>query len=62
MNDHLAKFLIDLPELKGNIRVFCRVRPVLGSSDRVVVSPTSTELRGHGLVIVHNGNKVLLCS
>ncbi|XP_074568628.1 kinesin-like protein KIN-14H [Curcuma longa] len=47
-------------ELKGNIRVFCRVRPLLhdtelGSTDRSVVSyPTSIESLGSGIDLTNN--------
>ncbi|XP_042490164.1 kinesin-like protein KIN-14C isoform X2 [Macadamia integrifolia] len=49
-------------ELKGNIRVFCRVRPLLlddgASSETTVISyPTSTEALGRGIDIVQNGQK-----
>ncbi|KAJ6842405.1 kinesin-like protein KIN-14N [Iris pallida] len=51
-------------ELKGNIRVFCRVRPSLSGSDCnsrecVVVSfPTSMELRGRGIELMHNSKSI----
>ncbi|KAH9317288.1 hypothetical protein KI387_019057, partial [Taxus chinensis] len=46
-------------ELKGNIRVFCRVRPLLPddqctSESSVVVYPTSTELLGRGIDLIQN--------
>ncbi|KAH0436329.1 hypothetical protein IEQ34_026433 [Dendrobium chrysotoxum] len=47
-------------ELKGNIRVFCRVRPVLSDidyrgDDGIVVSyPTSVECLGRGIDLMHN--------
>ncbi|XP_043689959.1 kinesin-like protein KIN-14C isoform X2 [Telopea speciosissima] len=49
-------------ELKGNIRVFCRVRPFLpedgARSDMAVISyPTSTEALGRGIDVVQNGQK-----
>ncbi|XP_051133552.1 kinesin-like protein KIN-14N [Andrographis paniculata] len=49
-------------ELKGNIRVFCRVRPLLSAdgaeSDAKVISfPTSMEAMGRGIDLVHNGQK-----
>ncbi|RRT34174.1 hypothetical protein B296_00056133, partial [Ensete ventricosum] len=53
-------------ELKGNIRVFCRVRPLLldnGSSDTdgaVVSYPTSFESLGRGIDLTHNGMTSLL--
>lgn len=43
-------------ELKGNIRVFCRVRPLLPedecSGESVVLYPTSTELVGRGIDLI----------
>ncbi|XP_030443942.1 kinesin-like protein KIN-14N [Syzygium oleosum] len=48
-------------ELKGNIRVFCRVRPLLpdeSSSEAKVISyPTSMEALGRGIDLVQNGQK-----
>ncbi|KAB2601067.1 kinesin-1 [Pyrus ussuriensis x Pyrus communis] len=49
-------------ELKGNIRVFCRVRPLLpddaNATDAPVVSyPTGTESLGRGLDLVQSGQK-----
>ncbi|KAL2928081.1 Kinesin-like protein KIN-14N [Bienertia sinuspersici] len=49
-------------ELKGNIRVFCRVRPLLpdeGSSAdaKVIAFPTSTEAMGRGVDLLQNGQK-----
>ncbi|KAJ7946851.1 Kinesin-like protein [Quillaja saponaria] len=48
-------------ELKGNIRVFCRVRPLLPEdgvgTDMVVSFPTSTESRGRGIELVQSGQK-----
>ncbi|XP_077253991.1 kinesin-like protein KIN-14D [Tasmannia lanceolata] len=50
-------------ELKGNIRVFCRVRPILpdddcGGAEMAVVSyPTTTELLGRGIDLVQSGQK-----
>ncbi|KAL0917393.1 hypothetical protein M5K25_012449 [Dendrobium thyrsiflorum] len=47
-------------ELKGNIRVFCRVRPVLSDidskgADGIVVSyPTGFECLGRGIDLMHN--------
>ncbi|KAE8707497.1 Kinesin-1 [Hibiscus syriacus] len=50
-----------LKELKGNIRVFCRVRPLLpddGAAECVAVSyPTSTESLGRGIDLIQNGQK-----
>lgn len=50
-----------LQELKGNIRVFCRVRPLLpddnSSGDGKLLSyPTSTEALGRAVDILQNGN------
>ncbi|KAJ6853397.1 kinesin-like protein KIN-14H [Iris pallida] len=50
-------------ELKGNIRVFCRVRPAIPDSDihdtegPVVSYPTSTEALGRGIDLMHNAQK-----
>ncbi|KAJ4980406.1 hypothetical protein NE237_031243 [Protea cynaroides] len=49
-------------ELKGNIRVFCRVRPLLpddgaGSEMTAISYPTSTEALGRGIDIVQSGQK-----
>ncbi|XP_057766506.1 kinesin-like protein KIN-14N [Salvia miltiorrhiza] len=49
-------------ELKGNIRVFCRVRPFLsddgiGTDTKVISFPTSTESMGRGIDINQNGQK-----
>ncbi|KAF1882011.1 hypothetical protein Lal_00038654 [Lupinus albus] len=48
-------------ELKGNIRVFCRVRPLLPDdatgTDMVVSYPTSTETLGQGIDLVQSGQK-----
>ncbi|KAI9112450.1 hypothetical protein K1719_016647 [Acacia pycnantha] len=48
-------------ELKGNIRVFCRVRPMLPEdgvgTDMVVSYPTSTEALGRGIDLVQSGQK-----
>jgi kinesin family protein C1 len=49
-------------ELKGNIRVFCRVRPLLpddgGRHEATVIAyPTSTEAQGRGVDLVQSGNK-----
>ncbi|KAL0353585.1 UNVERIFIED_CONTAM: Kinesin-like protein KIN-14C [Sesamum angustifolium] len=50
-------------ELKGNIRVFCRVRPILsddgvGTDTKVVSFPTSTEAQGRGIDLTQNGQKL----
>ncbi|GER56568.1 kinesin-like protein [Striga asiatica] len=49
-------------ELKGNIRVFCRVRPLLsddgvGPDAKVVSFPMSMEELGRGIDLSHNGQK-----
>ncbi|KAG9160007.1 hypothetical protein Leryth_005742 [Lithospermum erythrorhizon] len=49
-------------ELKGNIRVFCRVRPLLSDDDvgtetKVVSFPTSMETHGRGIDLSQNGQK-----
>ncbi|KAG4986978.1 hypothetical protein JHK86_034669 [Glycine max] len=49
-------------ELKGNIRVFCRVRPLLpdeGSSTegKIISYPTSMEASGRGIELTQNGQK-----
>ncbi|OIV93160.1 hypothetical protein TanjilG_20822 [Lupinus angustifolius] len=48
-------------ELKGNIRVFCRVRPLLPEdgtgSDMVVSYPNSTESLGLGIELVQSGQQ-----
>ncbi|XP_044472709.1 kinesin-like protein KIN-14M isoform X2 [Mangifera indica] len=49
-------------ELKGNIRVFCRVRPLLPDDScstevRVLSYPTSIEAVGRGIDIMQNGQK-----
>ncbi|KAM1029487.1 hypothetical protein ACFX14_042007 [Malus domestica] len=44
-------------ELKGNIRVFCRVRPWLADEDEApaVSYPTAIESLGRGIVLLQNG-------
>ncbi|WOL03427.1 kinesin-5-like isoform X4 [Canna indica] len=50
-------------ELKGNIRVFCRVRPVLPDNDSsgtcgtVISYPTSVEFAGRGIDLMHTTQK-----
>ncbi|TMW91891.1 hypothetical protein EJD97_013771 [Solanum chilense] len=49
-------------ELKGNIRVFCRVRPLLSNDavsaeTKVISFPTSTEAQGRGIDLIQNGQK-----
>ncbi|KAL1537743.1 Kinesin-like protein KIN-14C [Salvia divinorum] len=50
-------------ELKGNIRVFCRVRPFLsddgvGADTKVISFPTATETMGRGIDVTQNGQKL----
>ncbi|KAJ0017089.1 hypothetical protein Pint_10847 [Pistacia integerrima] len=50
-------------ELKGNIRVFCRVRPLLpedgvGTDASVISYPTSVEGLGRGIDMIQNGQKI----
>ncbi|XP_074319460.1 kinesin-like protein KIN-14N isoform X2 [Silene latifolia] len=49
-------------ELKGNIRVFCRVRPLLpeegsNADTKIIAFPTSTETMGRGVDLLQNGQK-----
>ncbi|KAJ9551289.1 hypothetical protein OSB04_015334 [Centaurea solstitialis] len=49
-------------ELKGNIRVFCRVRPLLyddaaDTETKSVYFPTTTEALGRGVELLQNGQK-----
>ncbi|KAG6634545.1 hypothetical protein I3843_12G125000 [Carya illinoinensis] len=49
-------------ELKGNIRVFCRVRPILPDDGittevNVISYPTSIEALGRGIDVVQNGQR-----
>jgi kinesin family protein C1 len=49
-----------LQELKGNIRVFCRVRPLIpedspGADGKVVSYPTTTEALGRAIELTQNG-------
>ncbi|KAA8519950.1 hypothetical protein F0562_014140 [Nyssa sinensis] len=49
-------------ELKGNIRVFCRVRPLLpddgaGTEKAVISYPTSTESLGRGIDLIQNAGQ-----
>ncbi|KAF0931468.1 hypothetical protein E2562_004591 [Oryza meyeriana var. granulata] len=41
-------------ELKGNIRVFCRVRPLLPNESGAVAYPKSGENLGRGIELTHN--------
>lgn len=52
-----------LQELKGNIRVFCRVRPVLpddgaGAEAPVISYPTSAEALGRGIDLTQSGASI----
>lgn len=50
-----------LQELKGNIRVFCRVRPLLpgeNNGDEIISYPTSLEAFGRGIDLMQNGMKL----
>ncbi|XP_042459142.1 kinesin-like protein KIN-14H isoform X1 [Zingiber officinale] len=50
-------------ELKGNIRVFCRVRPIMANNDSsgtngaVISYPTSVESFGRGIDLTHGAQK-----
>ncbi|POO02385.1 Kinesin-like protein [Trema orientale] len=49
-------------ELRGNIRVFCRVRPLLpddgaGTENAVISCPTSTEALGRGIDLSQSGQR-----
>lgn len=48
-----------MQELKGNIRVFCRVRPLLAddaaAEAKVISYPTSTEFLGRGIDLMQSG-------
>jgi kinesin family protein C1 len=60
LDDGTNKTSLVLQELKGNIRVFCRVRPVLpddvaGSEQPVISYPTSTEALGRGIDVIQSG-------
>lgn len=46
---------VSLQELKGNIRVFCRVRPLLPYESGAVSYPKSGENLGRGIELLHNG-------
>lgn len=50
-----------MQELKGNIRVFCRVRPLLpddgaGTEMTAIAYPASVESQGRGVDLLQNGN------
>lgn len=58
---------LSLQELKGNIRVFCRVRPLLpdegaGTETSVISYPTSTEALGRGIDLSQSGEKTSISS
>ncbi|XP_022683255.1 kinesin-like protein KIN-14N isoform X3 [Setaria italica] len=48
--------------LKGNMRVFCRVRPLAAKDNpndqKLIIFPESLEYSGRGLQVVHNGHVV----
>ncbi|KAI4333799.1 hypothetical protein L6164_018561 [Bauhinia variegata] len=48
-------------ELKGNIRVFCRVRPLLpdegNTEGKIITYPTSMEASGRGIELAQSGQK-----
>nr|VDC75285.1 unnamed protein product [Brassica rapa] len=51
-----------IQELKGNIRVFCRVRPLLSGENsseeaKTISYPTSLEALGRGIDLMQNGQK-----
>lgn len=52
--------LLVLQELKGNVRVVCRVRPLLPNETSAVTYPKSGENLGRGIVVTHNGIVILL--
>ena len=65
LDDGTNKTSLVLQELKGNIRVFCRVRPVLpddvaGSEPAVISYPSSTEALGRGIDVVQSGIDMFL--
>lgn len=52
-----------LQELKGNIRVFCRVRPLLSGENsseeaKTISYPTSLEALGRGIDLMQNGMNI----
>lgn len=52
-----------IQELKGNIRVFCRVRPLLSdegaeSETKSITFPTTTEALGRGIEVVQHGQPI----
>ncbi|KAK8959734.1 Kinesin-3 [Platanthera guangdongensis] len=61
LNDELATASEKLKELKGNIRVFCRIRPTFpkkndrGAVGTVVSYPTDVENLGCGIELMKNG-------
>ncbi|KAL6838212.1 hypothetical protein ACP4OV_031974 [Aristida adscensionis] len=46
-------------DLKGHMRVFCRVRPLLGGAKSMVNFPTSLEHAGRGIQLMRKDKKVL---
>lgn len=53
-----------LQELKGNIRVFCRVRPMLPddctTTETPISYPMSTESLGRGIELLQSGMNVFI--
>lgn len=52
-----------LQELKGNIRVFCRVRPVLPGENeegKTISYPTSLEALGRSIDLIQNGMETII--
>ncbi|GJM94409.1 hypothetical protein PR202_ga11050 [Eleusine coracana subsp. coracana] len=45
-------------ELKGNIRVFCRVRPSLSNESGALTYPKGGENMGRGIELIHNGKTI----
>lgn len=54
-------YVLFLQELKGNIRVFCRVRPFLsdadsnGQEEAIISYPSSVENAGRGIDLMNQG-------
>ncbi|KAK3124217.1 hypothetical protein QOZ80_7BG0583440 [Eleusine coracana subsp. coracana] len=54
------KLCNNILELKGNIRVFCRVRPLLSNESQAVTYPKGGENMGRGIELIHNGNALFI--
>lgn len=57
---HDKSVLLARQELKGNIRVFCRVRPLLIedgiiTEENIITYPTTTEAFGRGIDLIQHG-------